>query len=387
MEMVQQLSNALTSVSRILALHGQTTLRSSGQRATSHQTAEELNSIITEIDASFRQLQTLRTQAEAHLEALTAQPRIRPQSLFHFDPIPSSEDGGTSPSTSPESPHDMVVSIQANTGNAVNRSRAKAVAVVACSSKPTPSTFEYQCIEQCSPSQNHRPGPSGMLSVATATVRKDPQPPRSSNGARLRNNVHFDVRTSKTGSSPLNGEKSSILHHGESFRFDGDGNVVSDARESSGSNGIHSSNGGDSEDEGSINDAVDVPHTYFEIADNINGGGSKKPDPRVCARVSHHVDRVDRSNVQGGRITEEVLISTARPQQHGSVRPASSAAFTGGPRPRALRGVASGRALNSDTRSQRSHTRTVGEYKVHKPKKDPLLKRPLVVNGRVPDYV
>lgn len=349
MEMAQQISNALTSMSRVLALHGQHALRTSSQPVTSHQNLVELmNGVLRILDEFVRQVEVLRT------ETLKVQPHRRPCS----DPDPSSEVDDTSSSTSPGSSHDALASTEVITGNAPSRSRTRAVAVEACSSRPRPSTSQYQYTERRFPDQNQRHGPSGMLNASTATIRRSFQSPRSSIEAGPQDNVVVDIRASNTGDSSSHGENSTF-DHGESSMSNRDGNVVSDARERSGSDGIDSS----------------------------NVGGSRRSSARIGARATHHVDRVGRSNVRGGRIPEEVRISTGRPQQHRSVRPASPAAFLSSPQPRTLRGVASGRALNGSSRSYGSYTERIQEYRIHKAKKNPLLRRPLVVNGSVPTYV
>jgi len=337
--MAQQVLAALASLSRTLTLHGQDALRSSSQLATSHQTVEELHTFVTNIDASLRQLQTFRTQARAHQEALKIQTRTRPRSPLRPDIVPLSEVNGTSPSTSTEGPRNTLFSTEVITRDAANRSRTKAVAVVACSSRPRPSTSQHQSTEQSFPNQNHRHEPSGMLDASTATVGNHPQSPRSSAGVGLglRNNISVDVSMPDTGGNSSRCGGNPTSDQGKRNTFNNEGNVGFETGESSQSNG--------------------------------------------------HLDRVHRSNVRGGRLIEEVRTDTARPQQRRSVRPASPAAFPSRPRPRTLRGIASSRALNGGNRSQRSYTRTIREYKIHKPKEDPLLRRPLLMNGSVPKYV
>ena len=344
--MAQQISDALASMSHILTLYGQDALRSSSRPAASQQDMEE--PMLTLLDASIRQLEAFRTQARAQQEALKAQPCIRPQSPSRSDPVPSSGVDGTWPSMSPENSHYALVSAEVITGYVASKSRASAVVVTACSSTPGPSTSRHQSTEQHFPNQNHRHASSGMPNASTAAPRSNRQPPHSSVGARLRSNANVGVRTSNTGNSSSSGEERFIFWD-------------------------------DPEAQDYIDDAVDIRHA--------TGGISRRPDTRTGARVTHNVDRVDESNIRDGRITEGVRAGSARPQQGRSVRPASSAAFPHGPRSRALGGVASGRGLIAGNRSRRSYTETNLEYKRVKPKKDPFLKRPLLVNGSVPTYV
>jgi hypothetical protein len=380
--MAQQVLNAIPSMPGVPRAYGRDALHSSRRLAVPQRIIEEqLILLPTDLYLGIQAfLEAQIQQPNIHVDALLVQ-HIRPSSRLHSDPILSAEADDTPPSTSRDISQIMLVSTETTIGNTANRSRTKTGAVSVCSPRPGPSVSDYQPRGKCLPDQDQTHRRFDMSNASTATVQIDPQPPQSSSGSVVGIGSDGDTSSDVDGNSSCGGE-SFASYHGEIFVFDDDGNVELD---DSGFEEISFSDCASSGDENHIDDAADVDHA--NCADTINDGTNERSDARSRALIrsthmAQHSNRAYNFDIGGGRGTEGVRVTAARPQHLQPARSTPSPASLSVRRSTEMGGVTGIGPLNCN-RIHHSSAETNHVYKVLKPSRNPMRKRLLLVNGRL----
>lgn len=380
--MAQQVLNAVPSTPGAPIAYGRDASHSSSQLAVPQRIIEEqLILLPTDLSLGIQAFLESRTQrTNIHVDALLVQ-HIRPPSRLHSDPVLFAGADDTLPSTSRDIPQIMLVSTETTMGNTANRSRTKTGAVSVCSPRPGPSVSDYQPRGKCLPDQDQTHRRFDMSNASTATVQIDPQPPHPSFGAVVGIGSDGDDTSSDLDDSSSPGE-SFASYHGDIFVFDDDGNVELD---DSGFEEISSFDCASSGDENYIDDAADVDHA--NCADTVNDGTNERSDARSRALIrsthmTQHSNRAYNFDIGGGRGTEGVRVTAARPQHLQPARSTPSPASLSVRRSTEMGGVTGIGPLNRN-RIHRSSAETNHVYKVLKPSRNPMRKKLLLVNGRL----
>jgi hypothetical protein len=327
--------------------------------------------LIATVQASMQMCQShLRIHREAEA-------RTRLPSQHSSGPVASPEVDHTPPSTNLDIPQNTIVTTKTTTRTAASKPCTKVVAAVACSPRPGPSAYHYQPTGQ----RDHTHRRLDMSNARTVTVKIEPQPPRSPFHAGPGNGTCFDVDDS---SSHVGGSTRSS--HTRRSEFVDDETVESHAGESYGADNL--SHRHDLEDGDHIDDAAadtrqtDSVHLADATDDNISEEsaartGSSFPPTRV----------IQDSGAADGCAMERVRVSAARPQHPQPERPAPSSASSSRNLSRKLaEAKTQRRTSNGGNRNDRSHAGTNHVYKVLKPSRDPMRKKPLLVNGSLAKY-
>jgi hypothetical protein len=322
------------------------------------------DTIVATFQASMQMfLSHIRMYAEAEAEART---RVRLLSQRSSDPVASPEVDHTPPFTNLDIPQNTIVSTETTTRAAAGKSYTNVAAAVACSSRPGPSAYHYRPTGQRIPGQDHTHRRLGISNASTATVKIEAQPPQ----------LPFDAGTGDTRRSGFVDDETVELHTGESYGAD---NI---------------SHRDDLEDGDHIDDAAaDTRQTdSIHRADATDDDISEESAARTCSsfpptRVIHDSGAAD------GRAMERVRVSAARPQhpqpaQHPQPeRPAPSSPSSSRNLSQMLKEAKTKqRTSNGGNRSDRSHAGTNHVYKVLKPSRDPMRKKPLLVNGSLAQH-
>jgi hypothetical protein len=337
------------------------------------------DTIVATFQASMKMfLSHTRMYAEAETEART---QVLLLSQRSSDPVASPEVDHTPPSTNLDIPQNTVVTIETTTRTAANKPFTKVVAAVACSPRPGPSAYHYQPTGQRDHTHRH------MSNASTATVKIEHQPPQSPFRAEAEHGRSSDVddssshvegstRSSYTRISGFVDDETVEFHTGRSYSADNisqmddleDGNCINDAA--------------------ADNRQIDSVHRTDATNDDI----SEEPAARTCS--SFPPTRViNDSGAADGRAMERVRVGAARPQhpqpaQHSQPeRPATSSASSSRTLSQKLaEAKTKQRTSNGGNHNDRSHAGTNHIYKVLKPSRDPMRKKPLLVNGSLARY-
>jgi hypothetical protein len=343
------------------------------------------DTIVATFQASMQMfLSHIRMYAEAEAEART---RVRLLSQRSSDPVASPEVDHTPPFTNLDIPQNTIVSTETTTRAAAGKSYTNVAAAVACSSRPGPSAYHYRPTGQRIPGQDHTHRRLGISNASTATVKIEAQPPQLPFDAGTGDGTSSDADDS---SSHVGGSTRSI--HTRRSGFVDDETVELHTGESYGADNI--SHRDDLEDGDHIDDAAaDTRQTdSIHRADATDDDISEESAARTCSsfpptRVIHDSGAAD------GRAMERVRVSAARPQhpqpaQHPQPeRPAPSSPSSSRNLSQMLKEAKTKqRTSNGGNRSDRSHAGTNHVYKVLKPSRDPMRKKPLLVNGSLAQH-
>jgi hypothetical protein len=316
--------------------------------------------------------------AEAETEART---RVRLLSQRSSDPVVSPEVDHTPPSTDLNIPQNTIVTTETTTRIAASKPCTKVVAAVACSSRPGPSAHHYRPTGQRVPGQDHTHRRLDRSNASTVTVKIEPQPPRSPFHAETGDGKSSDLDDS---SSYVGGSTRSS--HTRRSEFVDDETVESHAGESHGADNL--SHRHDLEDGDHIGDAAaDIRQAgSIHLADATDDDLSEESAARTGS-PSPPTRVIQDSGAADGCAMERVRISAARPQHPQPERPAPSSASSSRNLSRKLaEAKTQQRTSNGDNRNDRSRAGTNHVYKVLKPSRDPMRKKPLLVNGSLAKY-